>query len=588
MSQIYMPKLEITYSANAPIVKGLTKYDWQVHPTSLLKYIGFSGIGQIPKNVNLGIAARKINAIPILGYYDIFKNYYANKQEDNAYVITPGNFRSIVFDSIYSDAAGTNELNTGVDYTWSELNYEPEDDPVQYPYLYVKTERMYEEENPYTFYDDYVQFSFDDGTTWITGSEAIRQGLANPTPAIGTPVGILWVFTEKAVTNYNTVQIMPGQPIAEGDIKLEAFALENIDKMREGILNATEIGQEFNVTEWLNNDNNILPYSTLTNTTDNDVNYNSFAENGLVVKTYQSDLFNNWIDTEWIEGENGIAALSAVAINNNTLEIDALILGQKIYNLLNRIALSGGTYEDWQDAAYTQGAVRKAETPMYEGGMSAEIMFEEVISNAETMIDGDFQALGSLGGKGTQVGKKGGNNIHVKAKEPIFVMGIVSITPRICYTQGNEWYLTELNTFDDLHKPALDGIGFQDLITEQMAWFGAYYVSTQGGGYRLTRTSAGKTVAWANYMTAVDKAYGDFARPEGKGFMVLARNYELEADESQIPHTYGIKDLTTYIDPAKFNYAFAYTDLAAQNFWVQIHSKIVTRRVMSAHQIPNL
>ena len=28
-----------------------------------------------------------------------------------------------------------------------------------------------------------------------------------------------------------------------------------------------------------------------------------------------------------------------------------------------------------------------------------------------------------------------------------------------------------LKTIDDLHKPALDGIGFQELITEQMAWW---------------------------------------------------------------------------------------------------------------------
>ena len=48
-------------------------------------------------------------------------------------------------------------------------------------------------------------------------------------------------------------------------------------------------------------------------------------------------------------------------------------------------------------------------------------------------------------------------------------MGIMSITPRIDYSQGNKWYMTELDNMNDLHKPALDGIGFQELITEQMA-----------------------------------------------------------------------------------------------------------------------
>ena len=43
----------------------------------------------------------------------------------------------------------------------------------------------------------------------------------------------------------------------------------------------------------------------------------------------------------------------------------------------------------------------------------------------------------------------------------------MSLTPRIDYSQGNDWDI-HLKTWNDFHKPALDGIGFQDLITEQM------------------------------------------------------------------------------------------------------------------------
>ena len=64
--------------------------------------------------------------------------------------------------------------------------------------------------------------------------------------------------------------------------------------------------------------------------------------------------------------------------------------------------------------------------------------------------------------------------------------------------------------------------------------------------------------------------------------MVLNRNYELGDSPSTV------KDITTYIDPAKYNYAFAYSELSAQNFWVQIHSKVIARRKMGAQQLPNL
>ena len=49
-----------------------------------------------------------------------------------------------------------------------------------------------------------------------------------------------------------------------------------------------------------------------------------------------------------------------------------------------------------------------------------------------------------------------------------------------------------------------------------------------------------------------------------------------------------IEDLTTYIDPVKFNYIFADTNLDAMNFWVQTKFDIKVRRLISAKQIPNL
>ena len=42
-----------------------------------------------------------------------------------------------------------------------------------------------------------------------------------------------------------------------------------------------------------------------------------------------------------------------------------------------------------------------------------------------------------------------------------------SLTPRVDYSQGNDFDV-RLMTMNDFHKPGLDQIGFQDLITEQM------------------------------------------------------------------------------------------------------------------------
>ena len=82
-------------------------------------------------------------------------------------------------------------------------------------------------------------------------------------------------------------------------------------------------------------------------------------------------------------------------------------------------------------------------------------------------------------------------------------------------------------------------------------------------------------------MTAICEAYGSFAMPNETMFMTLNRRYSHDTNGN-------IKDLTTYIDPTKYNYAFADAKLTAKNFWVQIAIDCIARRKMSAKVIPNL
>ena len=123
--------------------------------------------------------------------------------------------------------------------------------------------------------------------------------------------------------------------------------------------------------------------------------------------------------TEWIDGENGISAVTAIGTTGDKFTIDQLNLSKKVYDMLNRIAVSGGTYQDWVETVYTSGWEMHTETPVYEGGMSAEIEFQEVVSTAATTEE----ALGSLAGRGKDTNKKGGR-LHIKVKEPCYIMGM--------------------------------------------------------------------------------------------------------------------------------------------------------------------
>ena len=218
--------------------------------------------------------------------------------------------------------------------------------------------------------------------------------------------------------------------------------------------------------------------------------------------------------------------------------------------MLNRVAISGGSYEDWLEAVYAHNPRRRAETPIYLGGLSKEIVFQEVISTSET----DSQPLATLAGKGIMSDKNKGGYLDVDVDEPSYIIGIVSITPRIDYSQGYDWDVF-LDNMDDLHKPGLDGIGFQDLMTWQMHLAESF--DDKNG--IMQEFSAGKQPAWINYMTNYSKCYGEFANPNTQMFMTLNRRYEVNSNMR-------IKDLTTYIDPVKYNYILADTRRDAQNF----------------------
>ena len=92
-----------------------------------------------------------------------------------------------------------------------------------------------------------------------------------------------------------------------------------------------------------------------------------------------------------------------------------------------------------------------------------------------------------------------------------------------------------MNTLNDLHKPALDGIGYQDLLTSQAT------------GWTSSRAAYGKTVAWLNYMTNYNKTYGTFAENGNEAFMVLNRIFEPKNGNFSQDEI----DNTSYIDPSK-------------------------------------
>lgn len=554
MKMVKLPQIEV------PISKvdtaGPNEDFTQINPSCLLSYLGIKGFAN-----NEGPAASG-NGTAILAYYDIFKNFYANKQEKTFPVI--GGIRQEIEVYMYTGTitAGTiSSTDTTSNIDTSGPQY------ILIKKIYVKSEAQLN--------DTYVNTTFNNTNRIYRVDDIKKEGASwkTVTDENGEEYYIIETTDAQKTGTLNAIFL-------QGDIHIDEFDLEDIDNMRENILSTGRNQYTINKknpikflsklttreegmlikrsnispADW----NSAVPYTQTLNTLN--------PQFGLALKTYQSDIFNNWVNTEWIDGENGINAITAVKIDpeSNSFQLDTLNLAKKVYDMLNRIAVSDGTYQSWIETVYTNQYIERSETPIYMGGMSAEIEFQQVISNSAT----EEEPLGTLAGRGVATNAKGGR-LTIKIDEPSYIIGIVSLTPRVDYCQGNrfDYYLY---TLDDLHKPALDAIGFQDRLAKSLDW-------RQDNGSNL---SIGKQPAWIDYMTNYNRTFGNFALRDNEAFMCLNRFFEYNEDKTG--------DYTAYIDPTKYNYIFADTELTAMNFWIQIGVGIECRRAISAKVIPNI
>lgn len=527
----------------------------QINPSCIFPYLGIRGVGYIPQAVLNNTVPQVFQAATWLAYWDIYKNYFANKQEEVGAVIhTPRVTTTTTVDSISIDGvAGLTQ------YPALSGPFIPNQESGVIAIQYIGTAPKPEEIKLFIDGAFYPLLQFFEDFYDDTGAAEIRGNVKSGLP-------ILQIQAWDYIADTDQPYVSP---------RVQFFPLENIDTMRNEILAHATASTAFDVGTV-----DLAPYNYLTiaghASQDQLASQYLMTQEGLAVKTYKSDLFNNWLQTDWIDGVDGITEITSIDTSGGSFSIDTLNLSKKVYMMLNRIAVSGGTYKDWIEAVYDHTPFTGIESPVFHGGLIREIVFQEVVSNSATAD----QPLGTLAGRGVLGRKKKGGKIRIKADEHGFIMILCSITPNIDYSQGNEWWATQLYTMDDFHKPQMDQIGFQELLTGQMAWWDVSQPPTTIGLW--INRSAGKQPAWTNYMTNINTTHGNFAVKNNEMFMTLNRLYEFD------PTTQRIKDLTTYIDPVKYNQIFAQTSIDAMNFWVQMGIDAVARRKMSAKIMPNL
>lgn len=557
ISDIKFPQMELETNA-IDIESNTPPSVQQVNPSSLLRYLGIAGNGFNTTNITEDVV-RQFNANWLLFYYQTIKEYYANKQEKKGYIIHNDSvsITYIIKSFDGSDTNVTNDLLSG-------------ETPV-----YVET----------------------DGTLIITKSteglwENIKLKLSYIKPGVPENDSFIYLTVNEIINNLSnylevialndysaTIRLKSAYiaqdwttkyyqviDVLETGVNLKEFDLKAIDRMAMEIMSKVD-----SPTPIIIDKTTELPYGASFMKKGDKKCINGTME-GLAIGTYQSDVFNNWLDNATI---NALSNKSKIKVDGNgEFTIDMLNITQKLYNYDMRIGVTDGTLDEWREMTYGQASKSKSLKPVYAGGLSKEILFDMIVSTAAT----EDEPLGSIASRGQFGAKHKGGYVQIDADEEKLVLVLAKITPRIVYSQGNDWDCN-LKSLEDIHKPEFDKIGYQNLITDTMH-FGETGV---GVASALTTKSAGKQPAWMWYRTNFDDALGAMAWQED--YKVFGRNYELESNNDG---GYRIKDLTTYIDPEKFNDVFAYKSREAQNFDVQVGMHAKMTLVMSEEVIPNL
>lgn len=551
MSDIKLPMMKANTSGTE------TNAKTNISASALYKYLGWSGSRRTGTNATSGIYK---NGVPLLMYLDIFKNFFANTQENKFYMLKGAGAVTLDIQDTYQSSHDGNytigKNQESIDITKS-TNIHTNLTNIDYQRFWNSIKITTLESDGGLYYKTLGQIT----SNALTDTIILNNISADPYATI------LQFFTTKETAKFIKTEL------GQYDLKL-------LDQIRDVILHKK--GNQTLILQGTNLDASQNGSEELKTMFDDLIASQSNKLGGMLLKTYDSDIFNNWVKTDWIDGAGGITEITSIDItaNDGKLTMDALNLQQKVYNMLNRIAVAGGTYRDWLETVYTAGKyLDRPETPVFIGGMTQYIEFDEVISKSATETAYGSQPLGDIAAIGRGGKPLNNGHIHYQCEEPGYIMGLMAITPMIDYSQGNDFDLN-LQTIDDLHKPALDGIGYQDLIQEQMVGETSVYQNS-GSINNLKHLAANKSVAWIDYMTNYNRTFGDFAAGEALDFMVLNRRYEVSSNNT-------IEDLTTYIDPQKYIEIFADTSIDSQNFWVQTVIQATRRGNYSAKQIPFL
>ena len=332
---------------------------------------------------------------------------------------------------------------------------------------------------------------------------------------------------------------------------------------------------------------------------------------GLLSVPYQPDLFNNIIKA----GESPTAYIEVEQQNGkDVVAVPRLRLQTKVQNMLDRMFVSGGRFEDLLRTLFGTKGSPTVNKPEFLGAWQASIDPTNVVSQAPGAGSDGTVDLGQMAARVDRFSSfKGSQGVDYYAKEPGTIMFISMLVPEPAYFQGLNPDLVGM-TFADDFNPEMNGIGFQAVPRHRYSTLPVgtlpqkpyeSSVSVLSSPWVQTAPIAnadpnlvevGEEVAWSWLRTDYPTLHGEFAENGFWQYWTLARRYSYYGPKAvvsgDVPEDereyYGSENFTTYINPLDWQYIFTARTQMDANFMLYASFDATVTSSLSKNYMPYL
>lgn len=457
-----------------------------VPPTSLIEYLGaypaytqtldwYDYVSENPSDVDnfkVGIP-RASNAFPFLAFWDIYRNFILNVQEENFYIRTQG-FKPEIPGYVPNDAPNA---------SWIAQSYEavyPADKTIPRSLLDI-------------FFD-------------TVKNSSTRSRNFNVSSAWNDIVG---------------VPIVPHK---------EIIPVKNFGTDPTGL-------NEYSNYVLRDDFHYLLPFAP-----------------------YHPDMFSSWISNENVELEQ---SKSTVYVENNKFTMEQWKVASRIQNMMRKSLFKNSDFAEYIDVQYGVRPSTGITKPMFLGAFVSDIIFQDVVSSAQTGSGSDLQnndALGSRAGYGVGRDTDKSNFVDFTSKEPGTFMILQIIMPEVFYFEGRDLMYDKQN-FAEEFNPEYDAIGYQDLHLSQMDLCPNLSADPFGRSkFDVDFESYDRAVAQQPYamehMVKYNQLKGMMVMPNYYQKWTLARSFNYNRGNLSSNFLPGRGLLTTYPFPEMYNNIF--------------------------------